>query len=231
MSDSRLCDLAYRKDWPAVHALLDASSDEVKEQLVTSRWYGFTAIHCFAEKGAPAETVHAVLQAGPRGYVNVKDNGGSTPAIYAARYGHADVLRQLINDGADPNIIDNSGYTARSIAVRYNHTNCIAIIDDYAVAATFLMCVKRYDDHHIQQVENADPDVLHPRIVELAGSDERLVSNWTPTGEGLVQPEISGMFLHNLHGKEEGLTRLIANYIHGPVSKKKTITEEGEQAA
>jgi hypothetical protein len=172
-----------------------------------------------------------VLQAGPRGYVNVKTNDGMTAAIVAAIYGHADVLRQLINDGADLSIIDYIGYTARSIAVRDNHPNCIAILDDYAAAATFLMCVKRHDDHHIQQVENADPDVLHPRIVELAGSDERLVSNWTPTGEGLVRPEISGMFLHDLHGKEEGLTRLIANYIHGPVSKKKTITDEGEQAA
>ena len=141
------------------------------------------------------------------------------------------MLRQLINDGADLSIRRNGRDTARDIAVDCNNTNCIAIIDDYAAAATFLMCVKRHDDHHIQQVENADPDVLHPRIVELAGSDERLVSNWTPTGEGLVRPEISGMFLHDLHGKEEGLTRMIANYIHGPVSKKKTITEEGEQAA
>ena len=99
MSDDRLWYLAYRKDWPAVHALLDASSDEVKEQLVTySNSRGWTAIHRCAAYGAPAETVHAVLQAGPRGYVNVQTDGGSTPAILAALNGHADVLRQLIND-------------------------------------------------------------------------------------------------------------------------------------
>ena len=83
MVDRRLYDLASRSDWPAVHALLDASSDEVKEQLVTYDVSGYTAIHYCARDGAPAETVHALLQAGPRGYVNVKGYNGWTPAIIA----------------------------------------------------------------------------------------------------------------------------------------------------
>ena len=217
MSDRRLWDLAGRQDWPAVHALLDASSDEVKEQffafLVKGGW---TAIHWCAVCGAPAETVHALLQAGPRGYVNVKTNGGRTPAMIATWNGHADVLRQLINDGADLSIINHYRNTARSLAVQYNHTNCIAILDDYAAAATFFMCLKRYDDFHIRQSLGRRSHQLHPRILELAGSDERLVSNWTPTGEGLAQPEVSGIFLHHLHGREEGLSRHIAEYIFGP---------------
>ena len=126
---NRLWGLAYRLDWPAVHRLLEASSDEVKEQLVTDHSeYGASAIHWCARYGAPAETAHAVLQAGPRGYVNVKTNSGMTPAMWAAIKGHADVLRQLINAGADPNIIDNDGDTARSLAVGNNKPDSVAII-------------------------------------------------------------------------------------------------------
>ena len=161
--------------------------------------------------------MHALLQAGPRGYVNVKDNYGfNTPVMLAALNGRAGMLRQLINDGADPNIRDTYGRTARSFAVDNSYPNCIAIIDDYAAAATYLMCLKRYDDFHIRQSLGRRSHQLHPRILELAGSDERLVSNWTPTGEGLAQPEISGIFLHHLHGREEGLSRHIAEYIFGP---------------
>ena len=221
MSDDRLRYLANRKAWPAIHRLLEESSDEVKEQLVTYRnGGGCTAVHRCAEKGAPAETVHALLQAGPRGYVNVKGNDdGTTPAIYATMYGRARVLRQLINAGADPNIRSYTGHTARSIAVDDNNPNCIAIIDDYAAAATYLMCNKRFDDFHIRQSLGRRSDQLHPRIVELAGSEERLVSNWTPSGEGLVRPEISGIFLHHLHGKEKGISRLILKFLVGPKEK------------
>ena len=221
MSDRRLWDLAEMKDWPAMHRLLDESSDEVKEQLVTFRYEGgVTAIYVCVESGAPDETAHALLQAGPRGYINVKVNGGYTPAMYAALGGRADMLRQFINAGADPNIRRTNGDTARDTAVRWKRPNCVAVLDDYAAAVTYFMCVERYDDHHIWQCENVNPNVLHPLIVELEESEERLVSNWTPTGEGLARPEISGMFLHDLHGKEKGISRLILKFLFGPKEKK-----------
>ena len=122
MSDDRLCNLARWRNWPAMHALLAASSDEVKEQLLTHRdeYDGRSAIHGCAYYGAPAETVHALLQAGPRGYVNVKHNIGGTPAMAAAWNCHPAVLRQLIDDGADLNIRANDGGTALSLAITKN---------------------------------------------------------------------------------------------------------------
>jgi len=226
MSDDRLWTLALRKEWPAMDRLLEESSDEVKEQLLTDHdgWHGYTALHWCAVNGAPAETVHLLLLAGPRGYVNVKDDHGMTPAIHAAINGRADVLRQLINAGADLNIRDQQ-LTARSLAVGRNNPDCVAIIDDHAAAATYLLCMHRYDNHHIWQCENVSTDVLHPLIVELEESEERLANSETPIGENLVRPEIRGIDLHHLHGREKGISRKIAGYIFGPKEKREDGSE------
>jgi len=50
------------------------------------------------------------------GYVNATSSNGSTPLHYAAYNGHTDVVKLLLENGADPSIKDNTGKTAADIA-------------------------------------------------------------------------------------------------------------------
>src|ERR1700722_1099191 len=47
-----------------------------------------------------------------RGHIDKQGPGGSTPLMYAALYGDLDSARQLLQDGADPNIQNEAGATA-----------------------------------------------------------------------------------------------------------------------
>lgn len=54
---------------------------------------------------------------------------GLTPAMYAARYNRAEVLRVLLLNGANLNIKSEKGYTAKEYATMSNATDVLAIID------------------------------------------------------------------------------------------------------
>jgi ankyrin repeat protein len=43
--------------------------------------------------------------------VDMQDNNGATPLIFAVRYGRMDAVRYLLANGADPNLPDNHGFT------------------------------------------------------------------------------------------------------------------------
>ena len=77
------------------------------------------------------------------------------------------------------------------------------------------MSLKRYDNLHIEQVTTADPDVLHPGIVELAAHDYLLVNPHSSSKKGARELSISGMMLHDIYGKEEGIMRLIFDFLSG----------------
>jgi ankyrin repeat protein len=49
-------------------------------------------------------------------YVNATSSNGSTPLHYAAYNGHTDVVKLLLENGADPSIKDNTGKTTADIA-------------------------------------------------------------------------------------------------------------------
>jgi len=44
--------------------------------------------------------------------VNVKDNSGMTALMWAADWGHSEIVKLLLDEGADVNAKDNSGRTA-----------------------------------------------------------------------------------------------------------------------
>lgn len=62
------------------------------------------------------ETFARLLREDPEG-VSLRGTGGSTPLMYAALYGDAASLRQLIERGADPNASNDAGATALMWAI------------------------------------------------------------------------------------------------------------------
>ena len=64
---------------------------------------GMTALHLAAQNGH-LECTHIILGANnlPRNHINVKDDGGWTPLVWACEHKHEAVIRYLIEQGADP---------------------------------------------------------------------------------------------------------------------------------
>ena len=54
--------------------------------------------------------------------------GGATALHLAARYGHADAARRLLDAGADPDAADDAGDTALDVAVRHEHSDLVALL-------------------------------------------------------------------------------------------------------
>ena len=69
-----------------------------------------------------------------RGMVDVNradDQGGSTPLIQAACFGHEDLARLLLNAGADPNAQDRSKWTALTWASNNGNDNMVRLLIAY----------------------------------------------------------------------------------------------------
>ena len=90
-----------------------------------------------------------------------------------------------------------------------------AVLDAWNTTLALAMSLKHYDLLHIEQVTTADPDVLHPDIVKLAAHDYLLVNPHSSSKKGARELSISGMMLHDIYGKEEGIMRLIFEFLSG----------------
>lgn len=66
-----------------------------------------TALHLAAKCGN-LEACELLLKASlwSRDYINLGDDGGWTPLVWACEHGHTDVATYLIKNGADPNLRD-----------------------------------------------------------------------------------------------------------------------------
>jgi len=51
--------------------------------------------------------------------VNMQNDAGNTPIIVASDYGHSQIVKILLNNGADPNIENKNGWTAIDFAVGF----------------------------------------------------------------------------------------------------------------
>jgi|SRR5947209_14261834 len=54
--------------------------------------------------------------------------GGATALHLAARYGHADAARRLLDAGAEPDAADDAGDTAVEVAIRHGHGELVALL-------------------------------------------------------------------------------------------------------
>ena len=84
------------------------------------------SVHQVAAKGDLAK-VKWYLQNGMN--VNVKDNDGRTPLVWAVSKVHLDIVSFLIHNGADVNAKDNAGLTPLMIAGR--HPDVVALLKQH----------------------------------------------------------------------------------------------------
>ena len=80
-----------------------------------------------AASAGNVDTVRTLL-ASPNVDVNGYDDQGNTALIQAARFGHNQVVTQLLIAKADPNIKNNEGKTALSVAAEGGHDQTVAVL-------------------------------------------------------------------------------------------------------
>lgn len=71
------------------------------------------------------QTVQQIIESGTK--VNKKING-LTPLMYAARYNKVEIIKYLLQMGADPNIRDSQGFTALKYAELSNAYDAITVL-------------------------------------------------------------------------------------------------------
>jgi hypothetical protein len=75
------------------------------------------------------ETLALVL---PRvGNINARNRHGTTVLMQAARYGHAQIVRMLLEHGADPNLTRNDKFTALALAAFFGHTETVKTLMEF----------------------------------------------------------------------------------------------------
>lgn len=67
-------------------------------------------------------------------YVNTVNSSGWTPVMYAANYGHFNIIRLLIRYGCDVDHKDWQGRTALMLAASNGHTRCLDVLINYGKA-------------------------------------------------------------------------------------------------
>lgn len=81
----------------------------------------------YASVNGHADLVRLLLEKGAS--VNAKEIGGRTPLLLAATYGdRPDVIRALLDGGADPQGVDAEHHTAVALAAARGHTECARLL-------------------------------------------------------------------------------------------------------
>ena len=79
---------------------------------------GWTPLHYAASRAEPDSVGMARLLLEHHAYIDAESPNRSTPLMLAAMYGHADVVRLLLEEGADPSLRNEQGLTAVDFARR-----------------------------------------------------------------------------------------------------------------
>jgi uncharacterized protein len=77
---------------------------------------GWTPLHYAASRAEPDSVEMARLLLEHHAYIDAESPNRSTPLMLAAMYGHADVVRLLLEEGADPSLRNEQGLTAVDFA-------------------------------------------------------------------------------------------------------------------
>lgn len=112
-------------------ASVNANTNTTIEDPVTVRYVLKTDVSafCMAIVKGDAETVARMIELGTD--VN-EQSKGKAPLHYAARYNRADIVKMLIENGADLEAKSNTGLTAIDFAKASNATDALNVLAQYA---------------------------------------------------------------------------------------------------
>ena len=79
---------------------------------------GWTPLHYAASRAEPDSLDMVRLMLQHHAYIDAESPNKSTPLMLASHYGHADVVRLLLQEGADPSLRNEQGLTAVDFARR-----------------------------------------------------------------------------------------------------------------
>ncbi len=65
------------------------------------------------------------------GNINARNRHGTTALMQAARCGHAQIVRLLLEHGADPNLTRNDKFTALALAAFFGHTETVKTLMEF----------------------------------------------------------------------------------------------------
>ena len=86
-----------------------------------------TSPFCMAIVKGDQETVKKLIELGID--VNEKSDG-MTPLMYAARYNRTDIIKILVEKGAEINTKNSKGYTAMKFAKQSNAKEAVALLEE-----------------------------------------------------------------------------------------------------
>ena len=81
---------------------------------------GWTALHYAASGGGHVDVMRALLE--NHAYIDAESPNGTTPLMMAAQYGSPDVVKLLLEEGADPTLKNQQGLSAVDFAQRVKRT-------------------------------------------------------------------------------------------------------------
>ena len=81
----------------------------------------------------------------------------------AAQMGHAEALKMLLAQGADPNIKGKGGETALSLALEYDHSEIAAILQQRGAKASILDAASEGDVESVRAQLKSNPEAMKAR--------------------------------------------------------------------
>ena len=121
LTAAALCLLAVT----GIYAIYNSTVNEPQTELIASLNYDVNPF-CKAIMSGDIDTVKKLIDLGAD--VNEK-SVGMTPAMFAARYNKPEILRLLIDDGANLKLKSDKGYTAKKYAEMSNAGEALEVLE------------------------------------------------------------------------------------------------------
>jgi hypothetical protein len=125
------------------------------------------------------ETVKQIIESGTK--VNKKLNG-LTPLMYAARYNKVEIIKYLLQKGADRDIKDSQGFTALNYAELSNAYDAIAVLKS---SVNEQVKISFIDDSTSLNPESVLSVKSSKTVDEIMASDEKIIES---TDSDEIQP-------------------------------------------